>query len=247
MAMMAFILNFRILASCDMLTTKWSIDCSSSKSESCVYIANIGMGFLAKESIVSDPNSVSSVREMLKVCQWYTNDDREWLWDKFWNVSFYSYILCTIIGAVVCALLTLGSCCLFQKMTSRAISYMFGILAILSTLPFVIYWKSDICSKKTGVCDDTQIYCVDTCEMGRGSWQLFACSFMWISAMVTTWSIKPEERSHLPVVEKDTASQSTDDDDDDNEEEEESLSELILAYGHDEVIVRPKLNSATVQ
>lgn len=228
-----------------MVITKWSIDCSLSKSENCVFIANIGIGFLAKQSFVrnSDANSDNNVDEMLKVCQWYSNNDREWLWDKFWNMSFYSFILCTITGAVACALLSIGSCYVLEKKTSRVLSYIFGILAILSIAPFLIYWKSDICSKDTGVCDQSQSNCVDTCHMGNGSWQLFASSFIWISAMVTTWSLHPEEEPIL--VDKDDASQSTDDDNDDNDSDSNSNSNLMVAYGHDEVISRPKIKSFT--
>lgn len=173
------------------------------------------------------------------MCQWYSNNDKEWLWDNVWNIAFYGLILCTILGAVACTLLSMGSCCLFNKKICRSFSYSFGILAVLNTLPFLIFWKSDICSKKAGVCDETQLYCVDTCEMGSGSWQLFACSFIWISAMVTTWSIKPESEEKS-TLEKDDASQSTDDDDDGD-----SVSDLILAFGHDEVIVRPKVKSSS--
>jgi len=61
--------------------------------------------------------------------------------------------------------------------------------------------------------------------------------------MVTTWSLHPEEETIL--VEKDDASQSTDDDNDDNDSDSNSNSNLMVAYGHDEVISRPKIKSFT--
>lgn len=247
MAVMAFVLNFRILASCDMVMTKWSIDCSLSNSQSCVYVANIGMGFLAKQEIVNNPNSESDAGEMMKICQWYSNQDRGWLWDKFWNVSFYSFIGCTVLGAVTCALLGMSSCHTYKKKQSKMLSYLFGNLAILNTIPFLIYWKSKVCSKKGGVCDPSLTNCVDTCQMGSGSWQLFACSFIWISAMMTTWSIEPVKPS---TEEKDDASQSTDDEDEEEMDDKafagqvrRGASELSVAYGHDEVVVIPHVQN----
>ena len=46
-ATMAFVLNFRILTTCDLVNTQWSIDCSNS-DEYCVYITDVKMGFLCK-------------------------------------------------------------------------------------------------------------------------------------------------------------------------------------------------------
>jgi len=195
---------------------------------------------LAKHSFVRHPNG-----EMLKVCQWYSNQDKDWLWDKWWNVSFYIFVACTILGAVTCILMGISSSCWkLKKMDCRVLSYIFGILAILNIGPFLIYWKADICSNSTTMCDESQINCVETCEMGSGSWQLFACSFIWISTMVTTWSMDLKNKNSL---EKDNASQSTDDEDEDEEDsshvkdDENQVSEIIVAYGYDDdAIAIPK-------
>lgn len=64
-----------------------------------------------------------------------------------------------------------------------------GALAILNMLPFLIFWKSDMCQSENMICNPSQSYCVGSCQIGMGGWQLFICSFMWISAMITTWSI----------------------------------------------------------
>jgi hypothetical protein len=48
MATIAFVINFRIFTSCDLVKTEWSTNCSKPGDEYCVHITDINMGFLCK-------------------------------------------------------------------------------------------------------------------------------------------------------------------------------------------------------
>jgi len=135
-------------------------------------------------------NEESNTSEMLKVCQWYSAGEKEWLWDSIWNISFYTHSTCNAFGILAAILLGITSCCSVQPHFFRRLSMSFGIMAILNIIPFLIYWKSGLCSEKT-ICNENQSNCVDSCQIGGGSYQLFATSFMWLSAMISTWGMLP--------------------------------------------------------
>jgi len=132
-----------------------------------------------------------SGNNMLTVCQWYSDEDKKWLWDSIWDVSFYAHLTCTLLGLLSATSLGITSCRLLRPHFFRFLSMLFGMMAVLSLTPFLIYWKSDMCLQDKPTCNDSQSKCVDSCQIGSGSWQLFAASFMWISSMLVTWSIPP--------------------------------------------------------
>ena len=133
----------------------------------------------------------SATAEMLKVCEWYSADERKWLWDSIWHTSLYSHATCSIIGLLGLIFLGITSCRSIKTRLVRGMSITFGLIAIVNIMPLLIYSKSDLCIEGNVVCDGSQTNCVNSCKMGSGSWQLFALSFMWVSCMVTTWAVEP--------------------------------------------------------
>jgi hypothetical protein len=140
---------------------------------------------------VADVNEESNTSEMLKVCQWYSAGEKEWLWDSIWNTSFYTHSICNVFGILAAILLGISSCYHVQPQFFKMLAMSFGIMAILNVIPFLIYWKSEMCSVDQPICNENQSNCVDSCQIGSGSWQLFATSFMWLSSMISTWGMLP--------------------------------------------------------
>ena len=55
LATISMILSFRTLSSCDLISTKWSIDCSSEFSHQCVLKSNLNLGILGeKEALLNE-------------------------------------------------------------------------------------------------------------------------------------------------------------------------------------------------
>jgi len=136
-------------------------------------------------------NEESNTSEMLKVCQWYSAGEKEWLWDSIWNISFYTHSICNVFGILAAILLGITSCCCVQPQCFKKLAMSFGIMAILNVIPFLIYWKSEMCSVDQPICNENQSNCVNSCQIGGGSWQLFATSFMWLASMISTWGMLP--------------------------------------------------------
>ena len=170
--------------------------------------------YVARQSFVEDTNNNS---EMMKVCQWYGPHDKRWLWDGYWRFAFVIYTICLLsaLGGIIMVGVT--SCFTMKARTVRGISMLFGVLAICNAMPLAVY-LSRVC-KSESICNESQSNCVNSCEMGSGSWHIFATSFMWISAMITTWSIKAggatsydrEEDAVDEEAVKDTDSQGSED------------------------------------
>ena len=189
----------------------------------------------------------------MKVCQWYGPNEKKWLWDGFWRIALISFATCIITG--FCGVFTLGmtSCCSMTPGLRKGLSIIFGLIAIFNVMPMMVYW-SRICQEES-ICNESQSNCVNSCRMGSGSWHIFASSFMWISAMITTWSIGPSTHS-IPedVSDKDAESQESGDtsptrvpqprvdDDDDDSVDEEELSDVSIT---DEEIAKEPQESTT--
>ena len=130
--------------------------------------------------------------ELLKVCTWYSEEEREWLLGKYWDIAFISQIAvvaCALFG-IFCIGVT--SCYAFKRnITFKILSFLFMISAIVNAYPLILQFTSDFCTLDEGICDPTQSFCVNSCSWGSGSWQTLAASFMWISTSITTWLIPP--------------------------------------------------------
>ena len=125
--------------------------------------------------------------ELLKVCRWYSDDEREWLLGKYWDIAFISQM--TVVAFAIFGIFCIGltSCCAFKrKITFKMLSFFFLISAIVNAYPLMLQFTSDFCTLDQGICDPTQSFCVSSCSWGSGSWQTLAASFMWISTATTT-------------------------------------------------------------
>jgi hypothetical protein len=163
----------------------------------------------AKQTFVAKEDAENNTVEMMKVCQWYGPNEKKWLWDGLWRFALISFATCIITG--FCGVFTLGmtSCCSMTPNLRKGLSVIFGLIAIFNVMPMMVYW-SRICQEES-ICNESQSNCVNSCRMGSGSWHIFASSFMWISAMITTWSIGPSTHSPYEVSVKDAESQESGD------------------------------------
>lgn len=143
----------------------------------------------AKQTFVAKEHPDDNTTEMLKVCQWYGPNDKTWLWDGYWGFSFFIYTTCMIAGLFGVCTIGMASCYSLTPRVKKWTTILFGLIAVLNVSPLTLYW-SRICGEES-ICNETESYCVNSCQMGSGSWHIFAASFMWVSAMITTWAIKP--------------------------------------------------------
>ncbi len=127
---------------------------------------------------------------MLKICKWYTDQERHWLLDRNFSASFVINACTTLFGFMSMFVLLISSTCSLKIDAFRTMSVGFGINAILNMSPLLIVLKSNVCTDG-GICDDSQTNCVSSCELSTGSWQVLATSVMWISAMISSWVISP--------------------------------------------------------
>ena len=155
--------------------------------------------FSVKETFVAGDLDENNSPEMLKMCQWYTGEERGWLldseergWllDRTWDISFIINCCSILFGFLSMVVILISSTCSLKIKTFRALALGFGINAILSMSPILILLKSKVCSDG-GVCDDSQTNCVSSCQLSTGSWQVLATSVMWISAMISSCVIGP--------------------------------------------------------
>ena len=123
--------------------------------------------WLAKQTFVAKIEEESNEPLMVKVCQWYSPQEKEWLWDNIWNISLISQSVCLIVGLLGVGFLGLASCCSVHMNLFRVMSITFGIIAVINMTPLMIYWKSDLCTTES-VCNEYETSCVTSCKMGDG-------------------------------------------------------------------------------
>lgn len=127
--------------------------------------------------------------EMVTVCKWYSAEERQWLLGGLWEYSTCIFAACILISFFTVGFIGFTSSCHVKTKHMRGASFIFGLLSVLNILPILVY-QSDFC-KEDIVCNPSHSTCVSACRLGNGSWQLIAVSFMWVSAMITTWFITP--------------------------------------------------------
>lgn len=205
LATISMVLSFRTLASCDLISTKWSIDCSSTVSAQCVFKSNLNLGLLAKETFVNinvDDEARPNLDELTKVCRWYTEEEREWLLGKYWDMTIISQSIIVGIAFLGTFCIGLTSCYAFKGMYKfKLLSMIFVLCAIANAFPLALQLTSDLCTLQRGICDPTEAFCVSSCFWGSGSWQTLAASFMWMSTAITTWLV-PSTHTNLRYSDK---------------------------------------------
>ncbi len=145
-----------------------------------------------KETFVEGELDENNSPEMLKMCTFYTDQERHWLLDRSFSVSFVINACTMIFGFMSMFVLLMSSTRPLKVDAFRTMSVGFGINAILNMSPLLILLKSNVCTDR-GICDDSQTNCVSGCELSTGSWQVLATSVMWISAMISSWVISPAQ------------------------------------------------------
>mmetsp|Transcript_22591 Transcript_22591/g.28510 ORF Transcript_22591/g.28510 Transcript_22591/m.28510 type:complete len:257 (-) Transcript_22591:88-858(-) len=189
------VLSFRTLSSCDLISTKSSIDCSSQYSSQCVFKSTLGLGLLGKETYIDlqiGGSAESKIENLTKVCKFYSEEEREWLLDGLWQgiaVSQGAIVMMGVFG-LVCVGIT--SCFLFRRrQIFKTISAVFSLCAFMNCLPLMLQFTSNFCQLEEGTCNETGSSCLSSCRWGSGSWQTLATSFLWLSSSITTWLISP--------------------------------------------------------
>jgi hypothetical protein len=205
LGLIAALLAFKTLSNCDMIITEWNIDCSTPTTSNCMYISYLSMGLLTKESLVGIQDENNNVL-MEKVCQWHGEDDKTWLLDPLWIISKWCVITCIVLALFNIGILLISSCYKMESFVYRRISFSFGFIAVLSAVPFTLYFASGVCNADVSVCDETQTNCVMSCKMGTGSWQLLASSFTFLSTMISSLLVQggivddKTSESHDPAI-----------------------------------------------
>jgi len=268
-SLIALFLTLKALGSCDLIVTEWTIDCSSPLT-TCTYLTNLHIGLVTKETLVAlqkgDDNPVVTTKEMMisiqkgdddrltgmdKLCRRYTREEKDWIQSPtIWNGGTICLIICLCFGILVLIFLIFASSVECHPYLMKGISVCLAINAILSLVPMLILLKADVCILDDGVCDPSMMNCVTLCEMGMGSYHLFAACFMWLAASMTVWILVPssvrlrrtrqrqrlqrrrilnrratfqsESVTKITVLEKD--------DDDENDEEEEVRDGIQVRY-----------------
>ena len=167
-----------------------------------------------KETYVNiDQNDVEpKLENLIKVCQWYTEDERNWLLNYFWDSAILSQVSVVALASIGILVITMTTCIRFKRMfTFKILSGLFGLGALVNSFPLALKFTSDFCTINEGICDPSQSYCVSSCTWGSGSWQTLASSLMWISTAFTTWLIAPSYEPKKPESENDLSSVETDD------------------------------------
>jgi len=201
----SFVLSFITLSSCNLISTKWSIDCSSALQSACVFKTDLGLGLLAKETYVTteDETGLGPFDNMNKVCTSYNAYEREWLVGTFWNAASKTQLAVVIITLIGIIVLLIASCYTFKrtvifKITSAA----FLIGSIMNAIPLLLQFTADVCKIPEGICDESQHFCARSCSWGSGSWQTLASSCISLSTSLIIWTISsPKIAEDLKDVE----------------------------------------------
>lgn len=152
--------------------------------------------YVAKETFVKqieqNDDIKTNLEDLNKVCLWYTQEERNWLLNNFWNYALVSEATIILIGLICVSVVGATSCYAFQRTKIfKVFSFAFGCCAIVNALPLGLQYTSDFCTKEEGICNPSGNFCVSTCSWGSGSWQTLATSFLWLSTSFTTWLIRP--------------------------------------------------------
>ncbi len=148
------------------------------------------------------------MKNLTKVCKWYSEGEREWLLDGFWQATAITQGTIIIMACIGISCIGIASCFAFSKpLIFKIISVAFSVCAIINCLPLTLQFTSDFCQLEDGICDDTESYCLSSCVWGSGSYQTLATSFLWLSSSITTWVISsPVQTFHANKDESDEES-----------------------------------------
>lgn len=204
-AMIGLVLSFRSLASCDLIITDWNIDCSTPE-RSCVYQIQLGVGLLAKETLIAVEEGREELildgndENMDKVCKWYTNEEKEWLQsENIWKISILACGICCCIGVLGIIILGSMSCIQYREKLVKATSALIGLCAFLSPIPFLLYFNTRLCLTQFGLCDPSETNCVQDCTMGMSSFQLIAATCVWLGSALTVWTVAPAKPTTITI------------------------------------------------
>ena len=154
------------------------------------------MIIVGKETYVDlqthDENMEFKMKNLKKVCKWYSEEEREWLLDGFWKYVAITQGAVILMACIGLSCIAIACCFAFKsQLIFKILSVVFSICAIFNCIPLTLKFTSDFCQIENGICDETEFSCLSSCVWGSGSWQTLATSFMWLSSCITTWLISP--------------------------------------------------------
>jgi hypothetical protein len=144
-------------------------------------------------NLETDQDGQIDFEDLTKVCQWYSEDEREWLLNNLWDTAILTQISVVLMAFVCFMLLGVASSYRFNNrlVFFRMLSVTFGFSGIINALPLLLHYSSDVCTIEDGICDSFSFNCVSSCKWAGGSWLTASSSLLFACTAVTTWLVTP--------------------------------------------------------
>mmetsp|Transcript_6869 Transcript_6869/g.9887 ORF Transcript_6869/g.9887 Transcript_6869/m.9887 type:complete len:236 (-) Transcript_6869:352-1059(-) len=193
-AMASLFFSLRSLLSCDLVETTWVIKCGGVDSYPCAYITEVGLGLRGRNyvenlTLDNDGEIYESSLPVPKICHLYDVEEEKWLIDNIWNICKASEFICVVIGAILIIILVLTSCFTFKHAVFSFIGLLELCLSVLNASPLLLLVRSKVCSADKPLCDPMEIYCVDSCQLGKSGYFLITGSIFSLSCSIATLTI----------------------------------------------------------